>query len=405
MKRIKLAVISHALVQDVCQKRWKVLAEHYPVDVALIVPAVWRSRWFGREVVFRQRLIKRGHFNVRPYPTTTTRYWGKYLFRSLDVGLRDIRPDVIYVIQEEMLWIHQQMIFLRQRDAPQARMLFFSMNALGVSQRRWDQRWRWNRVRKNYDAALCHYPGGLKSLKDAGFDKPVFIQTQIGVDEELYKPVDDLRASMRRHLGIQDSFVIGYAGRLTRDKGLDILLEAVTSISGRWKLLLIGNGDYRQEIQDFFKKRGWANRVIFVDAVGQGDVAPYLRAMDCFVIGSRTRPFWVDTFPNALVQAMACGVPAIGSDSGAIPFIMQDAGTVVPEGRPVDLAEALRDYMQNDQKRKKAAQKARERAVQLAGMQALSRDFYDILGQVMTGDFRKDLENHDARKAWTGSAI
>ncbi|HSV43003.1 MAG TPA: glycosyltransferase [Candidatus Bathyarchaeia archaeon] len=400
MKRIKLAVVSHALVQEVVHKRWRLLAQKFPVEVTLIVPKVWRARWLVDEFVFRPRSVEEEHFRVLPLPTTTTRYWGKYFFCSRDMGFKSLSPDVIYTIQEELLWVHQQVIRCRNAWAPDARMLFFSMNALGVPQQRWDQQWRWRWVKENYDAALGHYPGCLKSLREAGFKKPVFLQTQVGIDEALYEPDESRRQEMRVRLGLHGRFVVGYAGRLTRDKGLDVLMASLSMLSGNWALLLLGNGDYRLEIERMVQKRGWQDRVMLAGTVDQREVADYLRAMDCFVIGSRTRPGWIDTFPNALVQAMACGVAVVGSDSGAIPYIIQDAGIVVPEGDVEKTAEAIQHCLDDGGQRISYGQKARARAVVEFGAEALAQHFYGILQQVTSGNYRTGLDDHHQEKAW-----
>jgi len=387
-------------VQEVLHKRWRLLAQKFPVDVTLLVPKVWRARWLVDEFVFRPRAIEEDHFRVLPLPTTTTRHWGKYFFLSRDMGFKSVAPDVIYTIQEELLWVHQQVIRCRNKWAPEARMLFFSMNALGVPQQRWDQQWRWGFVKENYDAALGHYPGCLKSLRDAGFKKPVFLQTQIGIDEALYEPDESRREEMRVRLGLNGRFVVGYAGRLTRDKGLDVLMASLPMLSGNWALLLLGNGDYRPEIERVVQKRGWQDRVMLAGSVDQREVADYLRAMDCFVIGSRTRRDWIDTFPNALVQAMACGVAVVGSDSGAIPYIIQDAGIVVPEGDVEKTAEAIQHCLDDGGQRISYGQKARARAVAEFGAEALAHHFYGILQQVTTGKYRIDLDDQHQEKAW-----
>ncbi len=400
MKRLKLMIVSHAMVQEVCQKRWRLFSERYLVDVTVVVPRVWQSVWLKKKWVFRPRPVREENYRVLTFPATTTRFWGKYLFYSLDMGLREVQPDVIYVVQEEMLWIQQQVITLRRRWAPGAKMMFFSMNALGVPAARPDQRWRWERVRQNHDAALGHYPGCLKSLKDAGFNKPMFMQTQVGVDETLYAPDPRDREIMRGQLGLQDHFVIGYAGRLIRDKGVDVLLQALDSVRGNWKLLLAGGGDYEEHIRNFFHERGWDDRLVFAGAVAQTEVARHLRAMDCFAIGSRTRPYWLDTFPNSLVQAMSCGVAVVGSDSAAIPHIIQDAGLIVREGDAPALADALNLYIRDQGQREAYGRRARERAVRLAGLEAINENFFDIIQQVMSGRYKFDLPDTDQRKAW-----
>jgi len=64
-------------------------------------------------------------------------------------------------------------------------------------------------------------------------------------------------------------------------------------------------------------------------------------AMDVLTLPSRTCPNWKEQFGRVLIEAMACGVPVVGSDSGAIPSVIGDAGLVFPEGNAV----ALRDHL------------------------------------------------------------
>ena len=64
--------------------------------------------------------------------------------------------------------------------------------------------------------------------------------------------------------------------------------------------------------------------------------------LDCLALPSLTRPNWKEQFGRVLVEAMACQVPVVGSDSGEIPNLVGDAGLIVPEGDAAALAAALR---------------------------------------------------------------
>ena len=376
---LKIAIISHALVQEVFQKRWRILAEKYPVEVTLLVPRIWRSKWLRDEVVFRPRVIVDGRFRVIPLPTTSETNWGRYFFKSFDAKIRSIKPNIIYIIHEESIWVHQQIITYRNIWAPEAKFIFFSMNARGVPMKRFYHRLMWNRIKRNYDAALCHYPGCLKSLRDAGFDKPIYMQTQIGVDEDIYCPDEQKTRQMRRKLGFEDKFVIGYAGRLTKDKGVHDILAALPLRDVDWALLLVGNGELKEEIERIVKQNGWQDRVHMAGTVPQHMVPDYMRAMDCFVLASRTCPHWIDTFPNVTVQAMACKVPVIGSDSGAIPWQLGDTGLIFHEGDVVKLHEHLMHLADNIEDRKAIAQKGMERSLAKFCVRALTNEFYEIL--------------------------
>ncbi len=376
---LKIAIISHALVQEVPQKRWRILAEKYPVEVTLLVPRIWRSKWLRDEVVFSPQVIVGGRFRVVPLPTTSETNWGRYFFKSFDAKFRSIKPDIIYVIHEESIWVHQQIITYRNVWAPEAKLIFFSMNARGVSLKRFYHRLMWNRIIKNYDAALCHYPGCMRSLRNGGFNKPIYMQTQIGVDEDIYCPDEQKRRQMRRKLDFEDKFVIGYTGRLTKDKGVHDILAALPLRDVDWALLLVGNGELKEEIERIVRQNGWQDRVHMAGTVPQHMVPDYMRAMDCFVLGSRTCQHWIDTFPNVTVQAMACKVPVIGSNSGAIPWQLGDAGLIFHEGDIAKLHEHLRHMANNIEDRKVIAQKGMERSLANFCVRSLTDEFYEIL--------------------------
>jgi len=63
--------------------------------------------------------------------------------------------------------------------------------------------------------------------------------------------------------------------------------------------------------------------------------------MQVLLVPSLTTSSWKEQFGRAIVEAFACGVPVIGSDSGEIPFVIADAGIVVPENQPLLLANAI----------------------------------------------------------------
>lgn len=398
---LKLAVISHAFVEELFQKRWRLLAEKYPVEVSLLVPEIWRSNWLGDEVVYRPKAVEDGRFRVIPLPTTSQRNWGRYFFKSLDAKFRSIQPHIVYTIHEETIWVNQQIITYRNLWTRSAKLIFFSMNALGVPQKRFYHRLMWRRIKENCDAALCHYPGCLKSLRDGGFEKPIYMQTQIGVDEDMYRPDAQKRSEVRKMLGFEDKFVIGYTGRLTKDKGVNDLLGSLPLDGVDWGLLLVGDGDLREEIERWIADRNWQERVYIVGAVPQPEVADYMRAMDCFVLGSRTMPHWIDTFPNVTVQAMACSVPVVGSDSGAIPFQLGDAGLIFPEGDREKLKEHLLYLANNEQVRARIAEKGRQRSLANFCVRSITDNFYNILQQVHSGHFEPTLPVDDQRKAHT----
>ena len=70
MNKIKIVIISHALVQEVFWNRWKMLAKDDKYEVHLIIPKYWESYWFREKVVFKPREVRDGNFNVHTLEAT-----------------------------------------------------------------------------------------------------------------------------------------------------------------------------------------------------------------------------------------------------------------------------------------------------------------------------------------------
>ena len=175
------------------------------------------------------------------------------------------------------------------------------------------------------------------------------IMPQLGVDETLFKPQDS--TELRTTLGIQDNeFVIGFVGRFVSEKGLHTLLKAVAGLGERsFKILLLGRGELKDELLRTAQELGLGRQLIQLDSVKHDEVAQYISAMNTLVLPSETThqfktltaTGWKEQFGHVLIEAMAAAVPVIGSDSGEIPNVIEDAGLVFPEGDSNELCNRL----------------------------------------------------------------
>ncbi len=136
-----------------------------------------------------------------------------------------------------------------------------------------------------------------------------------------------------------------FVGRLHEVKGLDVLFDALTLLEqdpdtrGRWRLDLVGDGPMRQRLAQMAQAGGFASRLRFVGYLPRRQVAEAMRNADLFVLPSR----W-ENMPCVLLEALACGLPAVASRVGGIPEVLDPAvGILAPPGDPDALAAALRD--------------------------------------------------------------
>jgi glycosyltransferase involved in cell wall biosynthesis len=176
----------------------------------------------------------------------------------------------------------------------------------------------------------------------------------------------------------RERFVVGYAGRLVAAKGLDVLIDATASVAGA-ELRLVGNGPLREALAARAAARGVALEID--TAVRHDDMAAAYSRFDVLVLPSRTTPTWAEQFGRALVEALWCGVPVVGSDSGEIPWVIESTGggLVVPAGDVGALRQALVRLRDDPALRQELAARGRERAHERFGVQAVAAGLDDAL--------------------------
>jgi glycosyltransferase involved in cell wall biosynthesis len=180
----------------------------------------------------------------------------------------------------------------------------------------------------------------------------------LAVDTRAFRPLDEQeRRQIRDRLGLKQP-VLGYLGRLTRTKGIEVMLRAVEMIGTKrdWSLLVLGRGPAEQQIHEWARRHGWTDRIV-VRLVPHGEVPSCLPAMDLMLAPSLTSRGWKEQFGRMVIEAFASGVPVIASNSGELPHVIGDAGWVVPEGDAEALAAAIESALADPDRRAAVARK------------------------------------------------
>ena len=178
-----------------------------------------------------------------------------------------------------------------------------------------------------------------------------------GVDIDRFSPGP---SKVREDLNIPASApVIGFSGRLTRDKGLPELMEAFEMIlvaEPATRMLLVGWFDAAEDALDP-EVRERILRHPNIDYTGfVGDTATYYRAMDMLVL-----PTWREGFPNVVLEAAATGIPVVTTAStGARDSVIPEVtGLLIPPGYPYAIYEAVMKLIRDPERRQRMGQAAR----------------------------------------------
>jgi glycosyltransferase involved in cell wall biosynthesis len=183
-----------------------------------------------------------------------------------------------------------------------------------------------------------------------------------GVDVDRFRPDPGAGRAVRRELGWSDNGppVVGFLGRFVPEKGLGPLTQVLDGLGTPWRALFVGAGPEAEHLRTWARRHGDAVRVC--TDVGHEAVPRYLNAMDLLCAPSQTTPRWREQFGRMLIEAFACGVPVVGSDSGEVPHVIAGAGLVIGEADPGDWGRTLGELLDSPGRRAELARRGRERA-------------------------------------------
>lgn len=337
---MKILLISHncqSLTEGLPKAQF--IGETQGVELRVLVPNRWNFYGVPRfpetplNPSFKRQI---GHV-MWPWagPAQSYLHWYPELGRLL----RRFQPDVIDLWQEPWSLVSAQTCFLRNHLLPKAKIISETEQNIDKTLPPPFEAFR-NYTLRNADFLVGRSQEAIDHVRRKGYDGAARVVPN-AVDTALFGPPStERRESVRRELGWK-GFVAGYCGRIVPEKGLVDMLDALPLLPPEVMLAFIGDGEHRAQLQARAALLGLEKRVSFLDARRMEDLPPVMAALDALVLPSRTTPTWKEQFGRVIVEAGACGVPVVGSDSGAIPEVVGDAGLIFPEGDAPALARAL----------------------------------------------------------------
>jgi glycosyltransferase involved in cell wall biosynthesis len=210
-------------------------------------------------------------------------------------------------------------------------------------------RWIWRRATRV--VAVCESLGRLALRTDPGLRYSVIPN---GVDLNRFRPSARGRS---RHGGKIRCLAVA---RLVERKGIGDLIEALAALErGRFELEILGSGPDERRLRDLARRLGVEREVIFAGSVSRSEIAARYREADIFTLAS-----WEEAFGNVFAEAMASGLPIVGSSVGGLPELVEHGknGFLVPPREPRALAAAIRLLADNPDLRAEIGRRNRAHA-------------------------------------------
>jgi glycosyltransferase involved in cell wall biosynthesis len=367
---MRVVIVSKTFVAETAQRQLEWIARSPEIELTLVTPPDWRSD-DGRTLTFTPHFTS--GYATRTVPVLFNGHYHFYVYRGLRPVIAALAPDLLHIDEEPYNPAGAQV----QRLA----------NALGVPSVfvAWQNVFRtyplpFSRLEQYNYRSTAHIIAGNVAAADVlrrkGYTGPLSTFSVHGVDPEIYHPLPGARDG-------GETVTVGYIGRLVLYKGVGLLIQALAALPARVRLVLVGSGPDEAELRRLAADLEVADRVEFAPAVPASEVPRALADMDVLALPSLTQPNWMEQFGRVLIEAMACEVAVVGSDSGEIPHVVGDAGRIVPEGDVDALAATLRELVEQPEQRAALARRGRERVLAHFTQEQVARRTVAVWEQVL----------------------
>ncbi len=222
-------------------------------------------------------------------------------------------------------------------------------------------------------------------FRSCGVDKPVHIIPN-PVETDLFTPKciqEDQRKQIREKWNVQpDEMLLCFCGRLGKEKSVDVLLKYWSSTvrkQDRYKLLIIGDGPVKTELQALTKQLHLTDRIIFAGKVDHNQLPPYYAACDLYITASIS-----DTNSISMLEAMATGLPVLHICDELNRGQVIDGVNGFVYQNPEQMHYQMMKYQKMDQEQKQLLKSASRKSVLSSGAETLANNLLKVYQESMS---------------------
>ena len=335
---MRILIISHAYAIPIWLEKIQEISKDPSLEISVLTPKVF---WDSNRKSVTYPCKKKSYNLLTGNVVFPKRVTGHFYVQGLKKAIREVNPDIIHLEEEPWSNVAAQMHLIKKIYFLKFKLIVFSWENLDLNLR------KIYNITENYTLrnADLFIAGGQTSkdrlIRRGARPELIKILPQFGLDPELFRlPSENER---------NNTFTIAYIGRIMHLKGVDLALKAFQNLKGKWKAIIVGSGNMKDEILQLTKELSLGGKIEFIDWVDHYDIPLYMRKAHVLVVPSRTTPNWAEQFSHPLIEAMSSGTVPIGSDSGEIPYVIGKEGLIFQEDNHIQLQNAIQKLMDNPQ--------------------------------------------------------
>ena len=372
---LRVLFVGHTYLTSVAQRKLDALAGK-GIEVGLLAPETWKpvdGLFVGQTLELRRAF--------RSFEVFTANVWrsghiASYLFplRAVIKAIMAFQPDIVQIEQEVYSLTTVEVLLISK--LLRKKVVVFGWENLDRPLHIIQRVARKVNLRLA-DAIICGNRDGAELVHQWGYRGLVKVMPQLGIDPSVFFP---------RPRRARKSLVVGYIGRMVPEKGGDLLMRAFKVLLDKGlpvELLFVGSGPKRREWQAFAEELGIFEHVAWEESVPNERVAEVMGRVDVLVLPSRSSSAWKEQFGLVLAQAMAMGVPVVGSSCGAIPEVIGREDVIFPEGNSSALADILEGLVSSSKLRGDLSTFGIDRAESRYSHDVIARQLADLYESVL----------------------
>ncbi|MDP2209074.1 MAG: glycosyltransferase family 4 protein [Bacteroidota bacterium] len=369
---MRILIIDNLAVASSRRDLYRLLAKQIGEPIHLLVPESWREQGI---ITYCE---EEKDYNLKIYesPFIFGYRHQRIVYLKLKKIIGTVKPDIIFINSEPENFNTFHLVLTVSKYFPKIRLACATWRNIDYRNNPYPYKFGWiNRLIESYtkkriDICVVYSHTAEYMMKELAGWSVVYIPPSLNIEDFQFAPKQTSQKT--------DSFVVGYLGRLSYEKGVDILVKAISLTDKDIHGLIVGDGPEKENLKMLAQNLGISHRIKWNDAVGYRDIPSVLTNFDVLVLPSRNTKFWKEQFGRVLIEAMALGVPVIGSNSGDIPNVIGECGLIFKENDYEELANSIKRLTDDSDLLKTLLNRGREKVEKEYSIGMASQQMIDI---------------------------